>query len=75
MTALVRLTAAIGLAIGVASVAPPAFATNTSQALNLCHNNPECHSSLGENSIAMSIGGKLVVECERKAKGKCIVIH
>lgn len=75
MIHLVRVTSALALAIGLAGVSAPSFATNTSQALKLCHDNPQCHSSLGENSLGMYVGGKLVVECERKAKGKCIAIH
>jgi hypothetical protein len=75
MTTLTRVTFVVAFALGFAGASAPAFATDTSQALKLCQNNPQCHSKLGENSIAMSVNGKLVVECERKAKGKCIVIH
>ncbi len=73
MQAIARLTAVSALVLTLVGVAP-AFATNTSEALKMCQANNMCHSRVGEHSVIMTVG-KDMVECEKTAKGKCIVVH
>ena len=75
MTTISRIATASILAVGLLSIASPALATTTSEALKLCRKNPSCHSRVGEYSIVMTINGQEAVECPKLSTGQCIVVR
>jgi hypothetical protein len=75
MKTIAQIATATALAVGMLSIAAPAFATDTSHALKLCRQNNRCHSRVGEHSIIFTIDGNEVVECPKLSTGECIIVR
>jgi len=66
MNTLLRFATVVTLAAGLGIVSGPSLATDTSQAIKLCDQNPSCAMKQEGNRIIMTVKGpgpKYIVDC------------
>ena len=61
MKTIIQITTATMIAVSLFSLAPPAFATNTREAIKACDSNPKCKFDVGADGVVISVGGTLIV--------------
>lgn len=75
MKTIIQISTATIFAVSLFSLAAPAFAMNTREAITACDANPACRMVWGKDNdgVTISVGGK-TIDCPKK-NGSCTVVR